>query len=309
VVGIDAEPALAELPWELLSGLEGHPLFRSHIVRLATEDAPWRIEYPDAFPDDARAAFLEGMVLEDDPLRAVEGARQAVRDQRGPWWMPRVVLSDRSIASRTVLWERAAQIGRSSGYLGVEHLLMALCERPDGAWLRSARSALDHIARAQPVFVGPWSGPTPRVQQLTRLPGSVLRVPWVARALPPAMLRGAPPAAGGHAWEQPVPAGAGMLLEVWGGPEDGRRVTLLHRTSHLGRWTEDASALGPRLYGPEMASDPSLSRQHLQYLGPGQLLVLAPTRINGTPVKGAVEVRPGDRLELGRGTTLEVLRP
>ncbi len=255
----------------------------------------------------AAASLAVYEAASEGPVAMLRAARRAVGEGLRLW------LSVPELGRQDALWTRAEELGRPLGYLGVEHLLLALCERPGGpweAWLRVARPALDRVAREQPELVGPWSGPTPRARALQGLPGALLRVPWLARRLDPGLL-GQLAEHGLHApssWEE-LPSGPGMLLEVWGGPEDGRRLTLLHRHQHLGRWQAGNEGEGPRLYGPDMAEDSSVSRQHLQYLGPGRLLILAPTRRDGQLLRGEVLVRPGDLLTLGERTRLEVLRP
>jgi len=100
------------------------------------------------------------------------------------------------------------------------------------------------------------------------------------------------------------PAGA---LEVVGGPEDGRRLAL-SVGDVVGRHSGQVS--GPGTLCVDQAMDPSVSRQHLTWVGPGRVQTHASVRRVGAgrpaklPKGSEVELAVGELLRLGRSTWL-----
>ena len=142
---------------------------------------------------------------------------------------------------------------------------------------------------------------------------ALLTVPWVAQRIDPAIRAsltppstdwGTTPAGAGV---RPPRVGPGLVLEVLGGPDDGREVDFGAPGEVLGRWAPETDACHTLYRGPGPA-DRSLSRSHLRYEGGRRVRALAP----GTLVRGdtrtaleAAVLRPGDQLILGV-TVLEV---
>lgn len=108
---------------------------------------------------------------------------------------------------------------------------------------------------------------------------------------------------------------APLLLEVLGGPEDGRQLRLSQEGELLGRW--DASAPAPlesRIYLHEPTADRTVSRRHLLYRGGLMVESLATTQLKrnrSTTLlpRGITQLQPGDVLLLGEATRLRVLEP
>lgn len=218
----------------------------------------------------------------------------------------------------------ALEHARGQGYLGVEHLALALSEwKPASEVLAAARHALVMVAGMRPGVEGPDPPvPSPRLTEAAASlppgyePEDLLRmlatVPWVAARLGMAVLsrlhdgaRRPPP----PSFRPPVSSGP-LAFEVLAGPEDGRRIVLDAPGQVIGRWDADAPGDDARrLFVGGRSVDRSVSRRHVVYLGGREVDLLGFTRLERsgrvTEVRGRLEVLPGDRLWLGAGLRLQ----
>lgn len=253
----------------------------------------------------------------DCVARAVADARRAVAALGSPYpedrWS-RIALTladDRAGDAILSSWRaRARTVAQrmGSGFVGVEHLALALVDGPPNPALASIRFALaarvdairDRIGR----FGGSAGEPTP-TPRLLALPSD----PWAALAETEALAELAGPkpvVVTGEgtvtAWTAaPGPAEAAGSLEVLLGPEDGRLLAPKPGET-IGRDASDGRA-DHRLYsGP--ATDPRLSRAHLRWWGDGEVELLGPARLGDNRVEGRIRLRCGDRLALTPSTVL-----
>jgi hypothetical protein len=82
-----------------------------------------------------------------------------------------------------------------------------------------------------------------------------------------------------HPAPPPTPVQGDLHLEVLGGPEDGRLLTL-PPGSVLGRWDQGEAEAGPgRLHGPPGPESTRVSRGHARYLGRGAVQLEASARL------------------------------
>lgn len=340
----------------------------------------------------ASSAFVEGLYTRiaegASLLDAVQEGRRRL-DAASPsahpawrWWTQALVASDVRAAGPALLarppllpgWPPASgrlvklvrgvlAMGAGHGFLGVEHVAIALAEglggaavqaalRPHRETLRDAFSHLSPLSTAEP------PRPTPRLQQL----GAQLEPGFSAWDLVAALCRmpsmeallGAPalaalkvsPRAAQETWYSTtaLPARRALLearerlstarepdgtlqLEVLGGPDDGRRLSLKRAGDWLGRWGGSTEERGTNTLFDGAASTGRVSRRHLEYLG-GDRVRLAASAIFfrfGEPPRRlrisrsapeserpVLELRPFDRLLLdvrlgGQGALLEVL--
>lgn len=237
----------------------------------------------------------------------------------------------------------AMRLGSVQGFIGLEHLALALARAPSpGPALALVQAQLAQLAEG----VAAWAPSYGRVTVTPRLARALAALPDpfdtdallralaalepVRRALPGlARLVARPPTGpvprnGADPVQAPVTRplavfttlapddiGDGVLLEVVGGPEDGRSLRLVPGRALLGRQDPERREPAEELFlgGP---SDPAVSRRHLMWSGGGRMRALARVvRLRGGAEEGfdaAFEVRPGDVLELGLATRLEVLR-
>ncbi len=237
----------------------------------------------------------------------------------------------------------ALRLGSVQGFIGVEHLALALARAPaPGPVLALVQAQLAQLAEG----VAAWAPSSGRVTVTPRLARALAALPDpfdadallralasmdpVRRALPGLARLVARPLAGpgsklasdptvgpvtrplaAVATYPPHDRGDGMLLEVVGGPEDGRSLRLVPGRALLGRQDPDRREPAEELFlgGP---SDPAVSRRHLAWSGGGRMRALAHVvRLRGGAEEGfdaAFDVRPGDVLQLGLGTRLEVVR-
>ena len=287
-----------------------------------------------------RVPVLEALAAGETVLEAVARGRTALRrlavaHPSARWWQPVAHTGDREgLANRplcrtgpawqgagpevagllAVAWERAT----AEGWCGVRHLLLAVAgSDPLGA-------DLARVAKAGPLSGGvdatrPPLSPRLRVllaapappdrAGLTRL---LVGVPWVAARLDPGVLASlqSPEDRWSTAPARPGPrpalGGAGLVLEVWGGPEDGRQVRLDAPGQTLGRWapgSQEATALCL----PPAPADRTLSRRHLVYEGGRTVRALATARLRRGSDEwplDTVSLAVGDRVVLGQ-TVLE----
>lgn len=198
--------------------------------------------------------------------------------------------------------QRALRIAHElgSGFLGVEHLALALVEGPGEvstfrwrAQLIGVREALTRQIAAYTLHPTTPMTPTPRLLALgQRLePGARLDLIWeTLRAAPlwQALLRlrgQRPDRQPGEATvptlpdaielaseTEPAATPESLWLEVLGGPEDGR-VLCARAGDVLGRYSGESRAT-LSLYQATGASDPNLSRSHLAFDGRGQARAL-----------------------------------
>lgn len=302
-------------------------------------------------PDASRAfhrAFYGAVAAGRSVAHATEEGRRALAALALPHpgarpWVPSLHVGAPDAADRALLrpaalpkgWAMGSTDGeavvaaalehaRGQGYLGVEHLALALSEwEPASDLIAAARHALVMVAGMLPGVEGPDPPvPSPRLAEAAASlphgydPEALLRmlatVPWVAERLGMAVLsrlqggvrRPPPPSS-----RPPAPPGP-LVFEVLAGPEDGRRIVLDAPGQVIGRW--DADALGDdahRLFVGGRSVDRSVSRRHVVYVGGREVEVLGYTRLERggrvADVRGRLEVLPGDRLWLGAGTRLQ----
>jgi hypothetical protein len=234
---------------------------------------------------------------------------------------------------------RCSRLAGAQGFLGLEQLALTLAGWDHTSPLLSlAAGALPKVSRELPVFL-PSLGDrplavTPRLARLLTslhqgfgtddLLRALVEVRWVAKRLDPRLVsrvllhgvddRSTRPLQAGLPGAVLLASGAGLCLEVQGGPDDGR-VLELHRAGEtLGRW--DPARSGPeraRLFLNDGPRDPHVSRSHLRSEGGARVTALAPTwrlRPDAAPeaLDGLVALAVGDELLLGGGTHLEVRR-
>lgn len=321
----------------------------SPAARLAATRVPVVVAASQAFDSEAAGCFASELLAAlgegSAVLDAVRRARQALSvaalpTPRGRWWTPRVLVSDLAALSPSAdlaaLTELARQRARLDGWFGVEHLLESLvgssCSTP---LLERCRAPLERLLRVHPRVPGRPGQPrlTPRLAALlpADLPRAdlplgdevdtllrrLLGVPWLAEALPaPVLAQALSPLGepGGATVEPPrvsrppAPTGPGLWLEVQGGPEDGRLLQLSAPGQVLGRWSEEIRS-DVQLGRPPGPWDPTLSRQHLRWLGGRRLEALAAVRLDGaeSDLRGELRIRRDTTIRLGSATCLRVL--
>lgn len=287
---------------------------------------PWGLDAAQAFSSALYADLRGGSSV----IEAVRSGRRALRrlgvaHPSCRWWNPTVWVSDEEALSPLADEETGVEFplppgtlrhARPSGYLGVEHLLLALAEDTEDPWLAVAGPLLRDLAAACPRFVAEgWAGPTPRLKRWAcddrdALIIEVLAVPWVSLdAVLIGRFKG-----GTETRTLTAPTGLdvvdapGLTLEVQGGPEDGRRIAMRHRGDVIGRW-DPAQTRGHRLYPPPLPQDPTLSRRAAVWEGGAGLRFRGRLVRAGVeePVDGVTRLLWGDRIRLGAGTLLAVV--
>ena len=310
------------------------------------------------------ARSFTAAILDNLPLTtAIRAGRWAIRGMdaslAGPRWLHPVLLCshadllDRGSLRKSPSWTprewptpareaqelldlargRAAEV--NAGFVGLEHLVLALWETVGGGAATAAARLLLHPhreailrafgERALCPVVGrlpDWDG-TPRVQALGAMLHSGFRLDdlWTslwedpneglasfAESLLPALTR-EDPVESEPASELP-PHAAPRLLEVLGGPEDGW-VLEPAPNEPIGRRDPEGGASGA-LYSATIMVDPFLSRAHLIWLGSGRLLVKKRIRLrrHGRWQQidpGPALVQAGDLMALTSATRLRVL--
>lgn len=223
---------------------------------------------------------------------------------------------------------RAEAVAREhrSGFVGVEHLLIAAAHGPLGGGPVGDRvaAAARRVATSLIAGLSAYDGPAERAVVTPALRAVLAKRPldldglWAGLAASGDStldeLLGAPVLAPVDAittlksFVIDLPEFPPAALVVMGGPEDGRRV-VLSAGETLGRAAPEG--------GPEHAlyasgpSDPRLSRRHLVWLGGGRVSLVRPGRLvrERHPVlcgPGVVEVSVGDVLELTPATRVRV---
>ncbi|MEL6345560.1 MAG: CHAT domain-containing protein [Myxococcota bacterium] len=313
----------------------------------------------------AAEAFLSGVypALRDGAslASAIQAGRRAVRGLASPfpdarWHRLRLLIGDLQSATTSLqptseqwhpegwptpgpdaaahlaaVYQIAEALG--SGFIGVEHLALALAERPPIAGLEAIRYPLalriaeirDGLAQLLPV-PGRTSATrlSPRLQAIGAHLPRQFNLAWLWRVVleqaGPIIQRlsgssGLVAVAGGQTatvqtWTnlptRPTTPPDGF--EVIGGPEDGRRVFPAAGET-IGRWAEPTRSQHC-LYEDTQLTDPSLSRRHLAWLGGGRIQLLAPAR--QIIRQGRIEARSsgeqalvsGDQVWLSRATGL-----
>lgn len=231
--------------------------------------------------------------------------------------------------------QRAEALARRQavGFLGIEHIALALLERaPRGPWSHRVGAALS----AESLRLVAWSAPetgsldptlTPRllawIQQLPAgfdleaLAKAICRDPHHALHAvasqpidPPTQVAGQthgtlPSQGWAHDTEAPV-----VALSVLRGPEDGR-ILALQEGYTIGRWAPD-NAPTHALYASSALRDRALSRQHLRW-SEGRLVSAQPVRIaradglEAVPAGEAVALAAGDLVQVTPATWLRAL--
>ncbi|MFT5684685.1 MAG: hypothetical protein ACI8RZ_005629 [Myxococcota bacterium] len=304
---------------------------------------------------EAAGAFLDGLtdaIVAGGSLIGVVGAgRRAVRTLSLPWpdarwsrlqltlsslqppdllmwqgWRPEGWPRPDAVISR--LLQQARTLADSSGFVGIEHLLLALASVPAvGFMKRICHLCLARKARLTERLAGLTIGPgepdwrgTPRLRSLADAlqPGFSLDDLWEALCLNSAPLiehlLGGPLAQSGPGdFETTAPAqlltisGLNAVgLEVLGGPEDGHCI-FPRPGALIGRWSEPARCDHP-LYSTCLLWDRRLSRAHLRWEGGGQVRFLsAGLHLRpGFPPAQLKQARlsVGDIIQLGDATLL-----
>lgn len=296
-------------------------------------------------------------------VEAVQAGRRAVAalglpDPSARWWTPALVTSDagaldlrpvrpealavpgvaRAAPDAADVLVRAAELARTQGFFGIEHIALALTRAPDPPTLvlLAQPQLLRYAARAAGIVSTGAALPrvTPRLETLLGGLGDgfdradLLRAMAATRPIlveAPALRAMA--AEGGLRGEtfsgeaiitlpgrpDTGPDVRGLSLEVLGGPEDGRICVLDGERPCLGRWDPEGEQPDTvTLFAGAGAVDPAVSRRHLRWDGGHGVEALAPTRLRRAgdlrPVGGTTALRPGDVLEIGQVTRLEVVR-
>lgn len=224
------------------------------------------------------------------------------------------------------------------GFLGLEHLALAQLDLDEGGpvtarartalwWQRERIIASLSLLSPAPGTTPPPSSPapSPRLRRLGELlpPGWDTDALWAALAQDPGVplsgLRAAldPPDGASRTPFSRSHAGTdGMwgvdppeILEVQGGPEDGRRLRLSAGET-VGRWYAAGPWPAHALYRDTALTDERLSRLALRWCGPGRLELdqRGAQRLLGglvaQPAAGPTALAEGDVLLLGRTTRL-----
>lgn len=239
---------------------------------------------------------------------------------------------ERAAPDAAALLERAAELALAQGFLGIEHLALVLSRAPDPPpLLAMAQPQLASLAaRAagfQPTGLGE-ARPTPRLAALLDLLPDGFDLVALLSALGAArpFLLEAPGLSGllrrpGAATRTLAgverelsglgPPTEGLHLEVLGGPEDGLVRNLDAGHPLLGRWDPQGGQPDVSvLFAGTGATDLAVSRRHLRWEGGTRVVALAATILrrggHRAAMSGTVALYPGDVLELGGATRLEV---
>jgi len=257
---------------------------------------------------------------------AVVGARPLIQAGWRPDGWP--VPADEAANLLRKAREHAENSG--AGFVGLEHLVLALRDTPGGGpatqQYRFALTTVDPVPtwlrnlERVPSRTN-WSG-TPRLMSLAGAlkPGfdldTLWRTIWVMDGQPLQSLFGmrtAPTPGPGDGTLEATASGGNLhsgpaqMLEVLGGPEDGRRLDFTPGAT-LGRHSEEG---GPSiaLYTDMPLIDRYLSRKALTWIGPGEARLARKSRLGRgrrmVPVEpGAVDIRTGDVIALTECTRL-----
>lgn len=289
----------------------------------------------------------------------------------GRWWGPALSVAESAVLSAPPLrrmplpglWpsaspemeeilDQASDLANNYGFLGVEHLAAALVRvAKPGPLLGMVQPALQIVAAMLVPTEGDGSMQiSPRLNTLSRslpegfgleeLLREIALIPWVGAMLGAGTvnhLRGLsnrnPRVETEYSDEKTEQHRQhGLALEVLGGPDDGRILSLSNPEQILGRW-DPTLRIGPptllpgahvglvnngreadlisRLFIGGHVVERTVSRRHLQFFPPRLVRVFGPTQLQrgdfSQPISGDVELMQGDRLLLGVGTRLLVL--
>ena len=346
----------ADLPREL-DGL-AERLIAAGARAVVSASGTVSVEALARFLSGTYGALASGAAL----LPAVTAGRRAVRALASPypdarWHRIRLTAGDLQAAQTCLLdrtgwtppgWPRpapgAAQhldgayriaAATGGGFLGIEHLALALAEQPPRPGLEAVRYPLglrtaeirDGLAQLMPTpgRASPATlSLTPRLEAVGALlqPGFTVLQLWQALldrgAATVQLLSGSTAltaAAAGEVatvqtWNPDASLHAALpdALELISGPEDGRRLRLSVGET-VGRWAVPARS-DILLYATTFLTDPSLSRRHLSWSGPGTVELLTPARAlhhagkTERKPRGPRTLQVGDQLWLSRATCL-----
>ena len=216
-------------------------------------------------------------------LGSLEAA--AVRWPGQPMWRP--------AGWPAVGWEvaellaRARKVATDSGFLGVEHLLLALPETAPGRYRAARQRVLERLgalqsSRATEIQVTPrliaLGAVVPEGCQLPELwdllevyAPETLRV-LVGYSMPTGLTTPGGETRNPQEEKQRTEPATG--LELVTGPEDGRILSLVPGDV-IGRWSAKSTA-AHMLYATSQVEDSYLSRTHLKWMGEGRVALLRP---------------------------------
>ncbi|MCB9760265.1 MAG: CHAT domain-containing protein [Alphaproteobacteria bacterium] len=369
-------PVLGEVDLVVLHVCEGGVATPSEldglVARFVQAGAPACIAPTSRLSLEASQAFLRSLyptlVSGGSLADAVAAGRRAVRALAMPhpdsrWYNQVLFVGDlRTVARPCLVHERWVPEGwprpspdaaalldeafriacrTGSGFVGLEHLALALSRMPLGAaGLERVRfqlglrreQFLQYLATFVPVAArkADWSGTLRLRSYAAQLrPGFGLAELWDvitkdrnhflremvrSRLMGPSSLDSLHGDRTEHSMEwtiemkAPRPVNA---LQVLGGPEDGR-VLRMRPGDLVGRWS-DAVASDHTLYESTILVDRRLSRRHLRWSGEGKVELLSRSRalirrgLRETLPKGVVTLEEGDVLQLSRATWLRAL--
>lgn len=312
---IEATAAVGEALWSALAS--GDDLATA-VQKARADVRALAIAHPDSRWHNHRLTVASPDVL--------EAAAPVERSWRPEGW-PRPAPDARALLSATAAI--AAELG--SGFVGVEHVALALERWPGGsgaarmlrllcprAELRAGLAALTPIEVTGLDLRG-----TPRLRRLMPREGfdgeELLRTLLADPHSPLTDLTGAQDlsrmltVANASATlgslselQEPSRAVPATRLEVVGGPEDGRLLRV-HPGDTVGRWG-DAEPPTHALYADTAVTDRRLSRRHLRWEGPGRVTCLRRSSVRRNradrAVEGEIELLAGDVLVLSPGTRL-----
>lgn len=218
------------------------------------------------------------------------------------------------------LLARSGEDARARGWYGVEQLLgAALGAEGDTPVLAAARPQLAEVLRAMPRTMGVAGEPipTPRVLamgdalrpgwDIDDLVACLAAVPWIASELSESLREQLALRAAHRDASEP-----GFELEVWGGPEDGRRLRFERPGQLLGRVDVARHDDTLELYRPDGPIDLALSRRALSWQGGRRVHLLVDAKLHRgrsavRTVVGICDLEPGDVLWIGEATRLAVV--
>ncbi len=237
---------------------------------------------------------------------------------RSPLWRPTGWPAASAAAATWLAAARRDAVHRADGYVGVEHLLRVLAELQSGGPVASAvrRSAptwlvlYDAASAALLPQVGGSStvGVSPRLARIGEGLPEGFDIDQLATLVLVAVGAGAPPVQSGQLETLDsavlVEPGAVDTLEVVGGPEDGRLLTV-RDGEVIGRAGGDADLV---LYAETRLTDRKLSRRHLTW-DRGRLDSVRPVRVTGPegPREPHQQLRHGDVVQVTAATRLRAV--
>jgi len=349
VCGTDGEPELAALPaWRMVDAgaaaclapraaldAEASVALSSSLygalaggeALLAAVQASRRAMAALGLPDPSARWWTLRLVTADPSVLSLQPGQAPVREPPD---------LHRAAPNAAAVLSRAAELATAQGFLGLEQLALALARMPDlpallaliqpqlatfgartAGFQPTGLSELRVTPRLQALLTGLADGfdllalvramaaSRPVRLDLPRLGGFVRELGPMSETL-----GGESTAPGRAAGRRPV--GAGIELEVLGGPDDGLVCVLAEERPLLGRWDPQGDQPDVSvLFAGSGATDLAVSRRHLRWVRGAEVEALAPAslRRDGViwPMGASVALRPGDLIELGQATRLEVL--